>query len=170
MGEVGSGEDAEADWRAFRARLVKLEQNEGAESDDGKSTVTAETEAGWAYETPLIEQGAMLLSTPNNHFAINQQYFHKNVILIINHEPMFTTGLIVNRPTAFNLKDVQGRNVLIGEDMIRELEGWNVWFGGDCQGINDIDTGSQLYVLHSLENLANISKKIIRGIYLIELD
>jgi len=166
----GSSEDGEADWRAFRARLVQLEQSITPESDDGgKSTETSKTEDGWAYETPLIEQGAILLSTPSNHFAINQQYFHKNIILIVNHEPGFTTGIILNRPTALSLKDV--KDVALSEDVSRELQSWNVWFGGDCEGINERGTNSQRsFVLHSLEDLADMSVKVIRGVYLIELE
>lgn len=166
----GSVEDSEADWREFRARLVQLEQNPTSESDDGEGKVISKTQTGWAYETPLIEQGAILLSTPSNHFAINQQYFHKNVILIIQHEDQnFTTGIILNRPTALNLKDV--KDVPLSEDMSAELEGWNVWFGGDCEGINERGIGSQRpFVLHSLESLASISTKVILGVYQIELE
>jgi len=168
--DEGSSEDAEKDWREFRARLVQLEQTADSESDDNNATVKSKTDEGWAYETPLIEQGSILLSSPGNHFAINQQYFHKNVILIINHEERsFTTGIILNRPTALNLKDV--KDVHLSEETSRELEGWNVWFGGDCEGINACGKGNQRsFVLHSLEHLANMSEKVILGVYLIELE
>lgn len=46
-----------------------------------------------AYELPIIEQGAILLSEPNDHFCVNQQYFHKNVIFLVDHQP---GGLSIN--------------------------------------------------------------------------
>ena len=37
-----------------------------------------------AYESPIIEQGSILLSAPNDHFCINQQYFHKTLVPIFH--------------------------------------------------------------------------------------
>ena len=68
-------------------------QQERGESFDGISQKKAEQ---WAYELPVIEQGSILLSAPNDHFAINQQYFHKNVIFLVTHTDDFTKGVILN--------------------------------------------------------------------------
>ena len=69
-GEDAGGGGADADWRDFRARLVKQEQGGGADGGGAE-------EQGWAYTTPLIEQGSLLLAATSDHFALNQQYFHK---------------------------------------------------------------------------------------------
>ena len=55
-----------------------------------------------ADETPLIEQGSVLLGGVEQDFgfALRQQYFHKCVILVVAHEPQsFTRGIILNRPS-----------------------------------------------------------------------
>lgn len=64
------------------------------------------------YETPVLEPGAVLLGT-EAHFSIHQQYFHKTVILLLQHDESFTLGVIVNRPSA------------------HKIDGWPVWCGGD---------------------------------------
>eukprot|EP00929_Paragymnodinium_shiwhaense_P042453 TRINITY_DN21966_c0_g2_i1.p1 TRINITY_DN21966_c0_g2~~TRINITY_DN21966_c0_g2_i1.p1 ORF type:complete len:604 (-),score=151.20 TRINITY_DN21966_c0_g2_i1:203-2014(-) len=152
--------EEDEDWRAFRARLV--EQEGGAKEDGGD--VEADTkEEGWSYETPLIEQGSVLLAAPGDHFAINQQYFHKSVILITEHSKEFTKGIILNRPTAFSSSDLDD---VFGKDV--PDEDWNVWFGGDCQGINsrsDARVPCEHTCLHTLEKLADESREVIKGVF-----
>ena len=67
------------------------------------------------YESPLIEQGSVILGGTQQEFgfALRQQYFHKSVMLLLQHDDGFTKGIILNRPSAY------------------ELDGWRVWFGGD---------------------------------------
>lgn len=164
MNDPESSEESvsDADWRAFRARLV---QGEGGEQQKD----------GWAHVSPLIETGSLLLSTPSNHFALNQQYFHKTVIFIIEHTPLFTKGIILNRPTAFNTVDLEifsGRSGL-SKDLLKSTDQWNVWCGGDCQGINispDDPHGIVYTCLHALDKFADQSKTVIKGTYQIELE
>ena len=68
-----------------KARLVLAEKEE---------KLTRE----WVHVSPIIERGSILLSTPGDHFWASQQYFHKAIILIVEHDPGFTTGVILNRP------------------------------------------------------------------------
>ena len=70
---------------------------------------------GYVYESPLIEQGSVILGGTQQEFgfALRQQYFHKSVMLLLQHDDGFTKGIILNRPSAY------------------ELDGWRVWFGGD---------------------------------------
>lgn len=132
-------------------------------------------ERGWAYATPLIEQGSLLLSAPSNHFSINQQYFHKTVIFIVEHTSSFTRGVILNRPTAFNTGDlVEEAMVPVPlEFILNRSDTWNVWCGGDCQGLNTKGDGPEQQVsyccLHTLERLGSMSMEIIKGAYLIDL-
>ena len=71
-GEPDRTEDLE-DWREMRARLVAGEK--GAAGSD------AEAAAGFVYESPLIEQGSVILggTMQDFGFALRQQYFHKCV-------------------------------------------------------------------------------------------
>jgi len=166
-----SGEDAplgdEEDWRDFRAKLVQAELSRGGE-DGGEEEATKNATEGWAYVSPLIEQGSILLSTPSDHFAINQQYFHKNVIFLVEHSDTFTRGVILNRPTAYSTSDLEDS---VPNFTKEGIDDWNVWCGGDCQGINERGTGRELVysVIHGLEHLAARSQRIIRGVYSIEL-
>lgn len=159
-------EDSE-DWQEFRARLVQQEQGAGANAD-GISQKKAEQ---WAYEMPVIEQGSILLSAPNDHFAINQQYFHKNVIFLVTHTDDFTKGVILNRPTAFSTADVETQFKNLVNFSHEGADDWNVWCGGDCQGINEReDIPPEYSVLHGLKSLADRSEKITQGVYSIGLE
>merc|ERR1712232_1349675 len=87
--------------------------------------------SSWAYPTPLIEQGSVLLSEPGCRFGFRQQYFQKAVILLIDHRPDFDMGLVLNRPTAITTAQlgVPGPS-------------WLLCFGGDCQGLKDVEERS----------------------------
>ena len=154
------------DWREFRARLVQQETL-------GNTNISLKKAEKWAYESPIIEQGAILLSSPNDHFCINQQYFHKNVIFLVQHGTGiegFTKGVILNRPTAFTTNDLESLKL---QNFSHEgADDWNVWCGGDCQGINS-RLGSvpvEYSVLHGLERLKDCSETITNGVYSINLD
>jgi len=179
---------AEEDWRDFRAKLVGQELREGGANEaNGTDSAEGQDQEGWAYATPLIEEGSLLLSAPGDHFAINQQYFHKAVIFIIEHGDSFTRGIILNRPTAFDTSDLQpviskseALENLVSSDQDQELAGatppdkgkWNVWCGGDCQGFNahrDADNEVAYFCIHCMDRFANQSQQIIRGVFLIDL-
>lgn len=157
-------EGSAEDWREFRARLVQQEQGE-AGGTANESAPGTDASQGWAHVTPLIEQGSVLLSSPGDHFAINQQYFHKAVILITEHNDQGDIGLILNRPTAFRAADCCPSIAEIARNSNQE---WNVWFGGDCEGLNPGAVNTQVpFCLHTSEQLAEVSQEIIKGVYLI---
>lgn len=182
---TGEDKDSEAqgglqeDWRDFRAQLVRqeqMEQSDGSgESEESPNSGAVEEDSqvqGWAHTTPLIEQGSVLLAAPGDHFALNQQYFHKSVILIIQHDSTGDIGLIVNRPTAVrhsvgndfsNIENVEKLN--LSADLAKES--WNVWFGGDCDGMNSDSATQVQFCLHTLSSLADLSKRIIKDVYLV---
>ena len=97
------------DWRDLRARLVAQEQQLQDTSESGEAA------PGFVFESPLIEQGSVILGGTEQAFgfALRQQYFHKSVMLLLQHDDGFTKGIILNRPSAY------------------EIDGWRVWFGGD---------------------------------------
>ena len=102
------------DVRDFRARLISRSKEGVLDAIPAPSN-----ESSWAYETPLLEQGSVLLGGTEQDlgFAVRQQYFHKCIVLLLQHDENFTRGLILNRPS------------------LREVDGWSVWFGGDvCEG------------------------------------
>ncbi|CAJ1345371.1 unnamed protein product [Effrenium voratum] len=162
---VARGAEGEGDWREFRARLVQQELSREAEVD----AISLKKAEQWAYESPIIEQGSILLSAPSDHFCMNQQYFHKNVIFLVRHSDEFTMGVILNRPTALSTNDIESEAAL---GFSQEMDDWNVWCGGDCQGINDRGSRVPLEysVLHGMEQLAESSQTITQGVYAIELD
>ncbi len=80
----------------------------------------------WAYDSGhVIEQGAVILGGVEQDFGfgLRQQYFHKAVILVLDHDEMFTKGIILNRPTDM---------LLVDENEFK----WRIWFGGDVQNLN----------------------------------
>ena len=59
---------------------------------------------------------------------------HLSLFLALNPGD-FTKGVILNRPTAYSTLDLE--NSLKIENFSHEgVDDWNVWCGGDCQGIN----------------------------------
>jgi len=114
----------------------------------------------WAYSTPLIEKGNILLSRPGGMFAMRQEYFHKAVILIINHRSGSDVGIILNRPTA-----------LVTSQLGFAGPAWKIWFGGDCEGLSDMQFDSTaVFCLHTLEKLATSSKEVLAGVYVMSFE
>ena len=96
----------------------------------------------WAYDSgDVIEQGAVILGGIEQEFGfgLRQQYFHKTAILVLDHSPTFTKGIILNRPTDLTLED----------DINPGLK-WRVWFGGDVEGLNA--RHPDILCLHSLND------------------
>ena len=96
----------------------------------------------WAYDSgKIIEKGAVILGGVEQDFGfgLRQQYFHKSVILVLDHDDKFTKGIILNRPSDRLL-----------DDTINSGLRWRVWFGGDVQGF---DTPMpDILCLHSLRS------------------
>ncbi len=72
----------------------------------------------WGYDPgTAIEIGSIILGGVEQDFGfgLNQQFFHKSVMLVINHaDTKFTKAVILNRPTDLCLVDEDGNE-------------WNVW-------------------------------------------
>ena len=68
----------------------------------------------WAYESGgVIEKGAVILGAVGDvqstiGFGLRQQYFHKSVMLVLDHTTKFTKGIILNRPTLKVLPESMG--------------------------------------------------------------
>mmetsp|Transcript_10800 Transcript_10800/g.23000 ORF Transcript_10800/g.23000 Transcript_10800/m.23000 type:complete len:700 (-) Transcript_10800:2401-4500(-) len=113
------------------------------ESSHKFSAFTPLDPSQWAYDSgKVIEQGAVILGGVEQDFGfgLRQQYFHKAVILVLDHdEKSFTKGIILNRPS----------NQMM-DDEINEGVKWRVWFGGDVQGLDSILP--DIVCLHSLKS------------------
>ena len=75
MASGDSSGSAEMDWREMRARLIA---SQGFEKE---APATSSGNSGFIYESPLIEQGTILLGGTKMEFgfALRQQFFHKCV-------------------------------------------------------------------------------------------
>ena len=173
-----------SDWRDFRARLVLRERGSDSQQrdvnndDDDNNNNNNSTQPHWAYDAgQVIEAGSIILSSIDQDFGygISQQYFHKSVILVLEHdEHMFTKGIVLNRPTNVILQD---------DDLIYEKQSpaastslrmnnkniknqFRLWYGGEVRWLldssricndNDDDDYSdtpEFTCLHALQNEA----------------
>lgn len=147
------------DWRAFRAKLVMQSQKPSSTStrnslDDDADDVDGigalfDTGGAWAYDSGnVIEEGAVILGGLDQEFGfgLRQQYFHKTVILVLEHDATFTKGIILNRPT----------NMYLDDD-------WRLAFGGDVHGNGD---NPEIICLHSLqqEQVVQASRPVMKDI------
>lgn len=100
------GDDTEEDWRNFRAKLVMQYRNDGVnESEEEKSSLSS---TSWAYESgDTIEKGSIILSRPptaesdDEEGGLIQQYFHKSIILVVEHEENVFTKVSTIFATSF---------------------------------------------------------------------
>lgn len=69
--------------------------SEGPSTIDGpySEPESASTSPEWAYSSPVIETGSILMARPGDTFAQRQQYFHKSVVLIIKHDDAGDMGV-----------------------------------------------------------------------------
>ena len=129
----------EMDWRSFRANLVAKERGEASPSTGSRT---------WAYNAGnVIESGSLIVASTRSAigtigFGLRQQYFHKCVMLILDHTKDFTKGLIINR--------------------FREGEGPH--FGGDVS--------REKVVLHTSkdEDLRRLSVNVVGDLYMSTVD
>jgi len=156
-GDSEGGDDIipeERDWRAFRARLVQQDQQSSSFptfDDDTDDDMTR-----WAYDAGMnIEVGTVLLSIPTTDLcqALEQQYFHRCVVLVTHCNEKGIRGILLNRPTAFMYKAADD-----------DYE-WSLWFGGDMYE-NHIDDDAEILCIHSLTSpqAQEVSEPIERGL------
>jgi hypothetical protein len=160
-------------WRAFRAQLVSENQNDSSGVNLSSS---------WAYDAgQMIEKGSIILARVEPdfcYFGLNQQYFHKSVMLVTYHkENEFTKGIILNRPTNLFLDDEdflddEGEPYFMDENKNftgTDTNSWRIWFGGDVRGLytDDSEGGTEIVCLHSIntELARNFSEEIMTNLF-----
>lgn len=164
------------DWRAFRAQLVA-----GGSQDDVSGDATTSS-SSWAYDSgKMIEKGSIILAKVEPdfcYFGLNQQYFHKSVMLVTYHEEKeFTKGIILNRPTNLFLDDTDFLDDN-GEPYFKtdsknstddDINSWRIWFGGDVRGLyaDDAEGGTEIVCLHSIQTelARNVSDEILKNVF-----
>jgi len=156
----------EGDWRDFRAMLVSQEAGpETSTSRDEDSTKLAPSEnmellqrqnpklaseKAWAHVIGAPERGCLLLAS-DDEFKQGQQYFHQSVILLLEHHDKGSMGVILNRPTQYNMGYVSG-------DASGPFADNKLYFGGD------VGDGTVSF-LHGSEQVTG-SAEVLPGVYL----
>ncbi|PNH05041.1 hypothetical protein TSOC_008732 [Tetrabaena socialis] len=138
---------SQADWREFRAKLVSQGKGQG---QAGPST-----SGEWAHAISKPEKGAVLLAHPLM-FRQSQPYFHRAVILLLEHGDSGSYGLILNRPSKLRIGDVP-------------LNRPQTQFA-DCRLYVGGDVGSgQVQVMHPHGELEGV-EEVMKGVYLGGMD
>ena len=141
----------------MRARLIA---SQGFEKEAAPGTSSG---GGFIYESPLIEQGTILLGGTKMEFgfALRQQFFHKCVLLLLQHDDGFTKGIILNRPSAL---EQDGFRLWCGHGQVAE--------GGIFVG-EDAKMGElEISCLHSLTGplAGEFSTTVIKGVSCTDLE
>jgi len=153
----------------MRARLIAQEKADQSSTTDTPASSSASgtddtsSSSSYVYETPLIEQGTILLGGTKMDFgfALRQQFFHKSVMLLLQHDDTFTKGIILNRPSAL------------------EVDGWRAWCGHGQVAEGGLFVGEErkmgeleINALHSLtsDEAAKVSTRVIKGVSYTSLD
>ena len=112
----------ESDWRDFRAMLISQEKGKEELVDDDEIAAASgpnlellkqqnpklAADKPWAHKIGAPEKGCLLLAAADE-FALGQQYFHQAVILLLEHSEKGSMGVILNRPTQYNMGYVSGQ-------------------------------------------------------------
>ena len=96
----------------------------------------------------------MNLFSPHQDFAcggLRQQYFHKCVVLVVEHTPRFTKGIVLNRPVQHTLSTTTTTDPV-----------WH--FAGDVQGFSWSHPPPSTICLHSNTDWSEYSESIVNDI------
>jgi len=187
--DAGGGKEEE-DWRAFRARLVQTgiktpDQIATDRADEDEEKVKKKKKNRWTFSTDKnVERGTILLSIPTLDLCqgIAQNYFHRCVVLVTDTDVRWegdedsaavqgeesevggVRGILLNRPT----------NLVVEEEGDGNVDGWNIWYGGDISGLQTLQTGqpTEFVCLHTLNTKASrdVSIEVIAGLSYTTLD
>lgn len=167
-----AGSDAppalDPDWRRFRANLVRRSAGDLTSLNITAATPPSPSDR-WAFPSPLIERGSVILGSVSSaanaaSFALHQPYFHKSIILLLEHGPRFTKGIILNRPTSLTIDaepPTPPRGVPPPPAPAPSLP---LNFGGDVSGSSS--AAPAVVLLHALKSAeaARLSLPIVPGI------
>ena len=154
----------ESDWREFRAQLLARERAVTPEEERARAAAVSEenlkvletqnprlaASAPWAHVIGAPEKGCLLVAA-DHEFRMSQQYFHQAVILVLEHHENGSMGVILNRPTQYDMGYVSGEaNGPFAKNAL--------YFGGD------VGDGTVSF-LHGREDVKG-SVEVLPGVYL----
>ena len=116
---------ADSDWREFRARLVAASAPGGRLATAFPGGDADGAPSSWAHAIPAPEKGCLLLAHPAL-FQSSQHYFNKAVIFLFEHNKDGSAGLILNRPTVYNISAVGGAESLLPEFKVRGMSCFHI--------------------------------------------
>jgi putative transcriptional regulator len=152
-------EERDDDWRAFRAKLVKSQQEQlggsFSSADEEQEKGTTSTLCGpddWAHVLAGPEKGCLLLANPLM-FTTGQTYFNKAVILLFGHGAEGSAGVIVNKPTQHLMGEFNGTSTLS-----ESYDECKLYLGGDV--------GAEvLNILHGVDGVEG-TNQVVPGVYM----
>ncbi|PSC71868.1 transcriptional regulator [Micractinium conductrix] len=158
------------DWRSFRANLVAQSSGDGgwAVRQAEQNLVLLEIqnptlarEETWAHATGAPEIGGLLLATSRAPEMVGAEYWQA-VVLIVNHGPQGSIGLVLNRPTALKMKRGRGGLPLAvdGMESLREAFAESRIY---CGGFNAQQIVTLLHGQRKLEGALEIVPGIFIG-------
>lgn len=134
------------DWRAFRARLVALEQ-------EGQLRVPSMVarQGNWAHPISAIEPGCILTSRHQN-----MEFFNHSVVLVAAHDNVSgTLGYVLNKPSPLYVNELHVGGAMLG--LLNSFGHRRVYLGGPIHLEN-------LTCLHRYVGLHG-AKQVCEGIY-----
>ncbi|WIA32918.1 hypothetical protein OEZ86_006088 [Tetradesmus obliquus] len=129
------------DWREFRARLVASSRaaspaaaaepattsSSSAPEGAWATTRSSFNQLEWAHELSKPEAGCLLLAHPYM-FRERQTYFYQAVILLLDHGPDGSYGIILNRPTQYKVSQIKSTV----HELLSLFSDNRLYMGGDC--------------------------------------
>lgn len=111
----------------------------------------------WAHELAVPERGSLLLSHPEL-FTRSQQYFHQAVILLLDHGPQGSYGVMLNRPTQYQLRQVASSV----QQLLEHFGDNKLYMGGD------VGPTALIVITHN-SNVAG-ADMVANGLYLVRIE
>lgn len=189
----------EEDWREVRARLVAGENKDKEGASSASDTASLPAESGFVYESPLIEQGTVLLGGTKQlfGFALRQQFFHSECVcttcvLQLLFFNCYSSTAVLQQNVFFNccsstecvlllLQHDEGftKGIILNRPTAIELDGWRLWCGhgqvaegGMFVGADKAKGELEINCLHSLDGFMaqRVSTNVIKGVSVTSLE
>lgn len=139
-----------ADWRNFRASLVR--------SEAASVNAAAVPQSFWAHRVPRPEEGCVLVARPSD--VVSSGFFNRSVVLVISHNAEGTYGLTLNKPMGGLSSVAADPSTPIGEAF--KIAKAECFVENDLLNGGPVNEGSML-LLHS-KKLASASM-VMDGVY-----
>ena len=189
----------EEDWREVRARLVAGENKDKEGASSASDTASLPAESGFVYESPLIEQGTVLLGGTKQlfGFALRSSSVHSECVcttcvLQLLFFNCYSSTAVLQQNVFFNccsstecvlllLQHDEGftKGIILNRPTAIELDGWRLWCGhgqvaegGMFVGADKAKGELEINCLHSLDGFMaqRVSTNVIKGVSVTSLE